>query len=92
MGGAGGGRVVVRVWWAKINQNSVIEQAMTLDLYIFLAKYLISFQMYNNRTNVPYIYIINQLEFFWHFFKIILLAGVRNIVMFFKILNIVLHI
>ena len=56
MGGAGGGRVVVRVWWAKINQNSVIEQAMTLDLYIFLAKYLISFQMYNNRTNVPYIY------------------------------------
>lgn len=43
MGGAGGGRVVVRVWWAKINQNSVIEQAMTLDLYIFLAKYLIYF-------------------------------------------------
>ena len=47
--------------------------------------------MYNNRTNVPYIYIINQLEIFWHFFKIILLAGVRNIVMFFKN-NIVLHI
>ena len=43
MGGAGGGRVVVRVWLAKINQNSVIEQAMTLDLYIFLAKYLIYF-------------------------------------------------
>ena len=42
--------------------------------------------MYNNRTNVPYIYIINQLEIFWHFFKIILLGGgsVRNIVMFFK--------
>ena len=49
--------------------------------------------MYNNRTNVPYIYIINQLEIFWHSFKIILLAGgsVRNIVMFFKN-NIVLHI